>query len=70
VRLAVAVSMPWITAPRNLRAGEKITIGREAGVDLEFEVGEDVRAGTLLGVDSADGRFHPVTSTNTRRTRK
>lgn len=62
--------LPWIAAPDDLAEGDVILLGRAAGQDVELTVGEAVRAGTILGVDEADGCLHPVRSDNVRRTRK
>jgi hypothetical protein len=63
------LGLPWLVAPRDLAAGEHITLGREVADgtarppmirDVTLTVGEDVPVGTILGVDPADGRLHPL----------
>jgi hypothetical protein len=71
------LGLPWWVAPRDLTAGEVVRIGRAVDEgshpptahDVTYTIGEDAPAGTVLGVDSADGRLHRVTAANTRRAR-
>lgn len=46
--------LPWYVAPRDMTAGETITLGV-----MTLTVGADVPAGTLLAINPEDGRLHP-----------
>jgi hypothetical protein len=63
------LSLPWLVAPRDLAAGEHVTLGREVegqtrpptSRDVAREVAEAVPAGAILALGS-DGRLYPLTA--------
>jgi hypothetical protein len=61
------LALPWCAAPRDLKAGDTVTIGRATDEttrpptahDVTYTLAEDAPAGTILGLGD-DGRLYPL----------
>lgn len=70
------LGLPWWVAPRDLRAGDVVHIGRRVvegthppvATDVTYTLAQDTPAGTILAADS-DRRLYPLTATTRKGTR-